>query len=152
MKLSSHLEKFDRFDALRKRFDPEQEFELWYWMGLSAGTAIINAALHCCALTKENDLFATQVPDVYVVVDADGRWHRQLGTESDLIHVGLPPVKGPVPQEIASAFEAMEIIERYRDPCIRGDHPITHSVITECDEAYRRCVAHAQKLIRHWRV
>ena len=44
MRIEAHIEKFKRFDALRSRFDPQADFELWYWMTLNAGTAIINAA------------------------------------------------------------------------------------------------------------
>ena len=31
MKIASHLEKFDRLAALRARFDPLEDFELWFW-------------------------------------------------------------------------------------------------------------------------
>jgi hypothetical protein len=146
MKVSAHVEKFRRFDRLRARFDPVAEFELWYWMLLNAGTAIVNAALHRAGLTRAERSFATQVPDVYLVMDEDGAAHHEIVFGVDIIHVGMPSIEQPLPPALAEAFAAMEIIERYRDPCIRADHPVTGAVIEACAAAYARCVAAAAPL------
>ena len=140
MNIAAHLSKLDRFDAVRRRLDPNDDFEMWYWMSLSGGTAIINAALHSCGLTDENRYFATQVPDVYVVVSSDGSWRSVFAQRCDLIHIGLPEITDPLPPWIAKAYAAMEVLENHRDPCIRGDRPITPQLIAECDASYLEIV------------
>jgi hypothetical protein len=151
MKIEAHMEKWRRFDAARGRFDPAEEFELWYWATLSGGTTIINAALHATGLTDENGYFATQILDVYAVMEDTGKWRHAIGERCDLIHVGMPPVKGPLPPALQRAFSAMDAIEHYRDPCVRGDHPITPEVTTTCDRAYAQIVAAAQAAIAEGR-
>ena len=140
MNIAAHLAKLDRFEAVRRRLDPREDFEMWYWMCLSAGTTIINAALHSAGLTDENEYFATQVPDIYVVVAADGTWRSVLARRCDLIHIGLPEVDAPLPPWIAQAYHAMGVIERHRDPCVRGDRPITPALIAECEASYQDIV------------
>ena len=141
MKISAHVEKWKRFDALRNRFDPAAEFELWYWATLSGGTTIINAALHACGITDENNRFATQIPDVYAVPDGQDRWHHEIGVNCDLIHVGMPEVTKALPAAVQRAFDAMDVIERYRDPCVRGDTEVTAEIIAACEKAYDEIVA-----------
>jgi hypothetical protein len=140
MKITSHVRKWERFDALRSRFDAEREFELWYWATLSGGTSLINAALHAAGVTEENDLFATQMPDVYAIHEGPGFWRHVLATRCDLIHVGLPEIQDPLPEDIAKAFAEMERIEDHRDPCVRADRPVTDEVIGRCDASYRAIV------------
>jgi hypothetical protein len=147
MRIAAHVEKFRRFDRSRARFDPKADFELWYWMTLNAGTAIVNAALHCAGVTREHDSFATQIPNIYSVSGPDGKRHLEYVFGVDIIHVGMPKIKKPLPPAIASAFSAMEIIEEHRDPCIRGDRPITDDIIRACSEAYAKCVAAAKSVI-----
>jgi hypothetical protein len=147
VKIEDHIEKFKRFDALRERFSPLTEFELWYWMGLSGGTAIINAALHAVGLTKEHPSFATQVPDVYVEMQPDGGWSHHLRSEVDLIHVGVPPIAALLPDPIDRIYAAMERFEAHRDPCVRGRHAITPEIIVECDQAYDVVVELAQVVL-----
>jgi hypothetical protein len=146
MKIAEHLAKAARFEALRARLDPVADFELWFWMGLSAGTALINAALHAGGLTDENHRFATQVPDVYAVADGDG-WRPEIAFRCDLIHAGLPALEGVLPPPISRAFEAMEVIEHYRDPCVRGDHPVTAELIVRLATAYEHCAGAAREAI-----
>lgn len=140
MNVAAHLSKLERFEAVRRRLDPHDDFEMWYWMSLSGGTAIINAALHHVGLTDENRYFATQVPDVYVVVSADGTWRSVLARRCDLIHIGLPEISEPLPPLIAKAYAAMEVLENHRDPCVRGDRPVTSELVAECDSSYLEIV------------
>jgi hypothetical protein len=63
-----------------------------------------------------------------------------LARRCDLIHIGLPEINDPLPPWIAKAYEAMEVIERYRDPCVRGDRPITPALIAECEASYQEIV------------
>lgn len=146
MKIAEHIAKAERFEASRARLDPVVDFELWFWMGLSAGTALINAALHAAGITDENDRFATQVPDVYAVPDGNG-WRPEIAFRCDLIHAGLPALQVVLPPPISRAFEAMEVIERYRDPCVRGDHLVTEELIARLDTAYERCAGAAREAI-----
>ena len=46
MKIASHREKITRLCILRERLDPLEDFELWFWAGMHAGTHAVNAALH----------------------------------------------------------------------------------------------------------
>jgi hypothetical protein len=81
------------------------------------------------------------------VIEPDGSSHPAILRDVDIIHVGMPAIKAPLPPEIAEAFEAMHVIERYRDPCTRGDHPIDIDVIKTCSAAYDRCVAAAFRAV-----
>lgn len=141
MKIAAHLEKLRRFESVRERMHPIEDFEMWYWMGLSGGTTIINAALHAAGLTDEDQHFATQIPDVYSTSNGSGGWENRIVLRNDLIHVGLPPLESELPTDLAKAFAAMEIIERYRDPCVRSNHQISQALVSECDAAYRECIA-----------
>ncbi len=146
MKIEAHLAKFARFEAFRRQFDPIEDFDLWYWCLLSAGTTLINAALHAARVTRAENLFATQVPDVYAVPDAQG-WHHEIAFLTDLIHVGLPEMDAELPQPLQTAFHEMALIERYRDPCVRGDHAITHEIASEIAAAYDRCIVAAREVV-----
>jgi hypothetical protein len=147
MRVAAHIEKFRRFDSLRSRSDPQADFELWYWMTLNAGTAIINAALHAAGVTREHDSFATQIPNIYSVGGTNGKRHLEYVFGVDIIHVGMPKIEKALPPAIATAFSAMEIIEEHRDPCIREDRPITDDVIRACSDAYAKCVAAAKSVV-----
>ena len=147
MLIEAHIEKFKRFDGLRSRFDPEADFELWYWMTLNAGTAIINAALHASGVTREDHSFATQIANVYSVAGPDGTRHLEYVFGVDVIHVGMPELDKPVPPAVAAAFHEMQIIEQFRDPCIREDRPITAEIIQSCSSAYSKCVAAAKSVV-----
>jgi hypothetical protein len=147
MRTQAHIEKFRRFDGLRSRFDPEADFELWYWMTLNAGTAIINAALHAAGVTREDDSFTTQIANIYSVPGPEGTRHLAYRFGVDIIHVGMPKINQPLPPAIATAFAEMNIIEEFRDPCIRENRPVTATIIRTCSDAYARCVTAARSLV-----
>jgi hypothetical protein len=46
MKVASHRKKIERLMALRQRLDPLEDFELWFWAGMTASTHAVNAAFH----------------------------------------------------------------------------------------------------------
>jgi len=71
MNVQSHLEKITRLESLRGRLDPLQDFELWFWAGMTAGTHAVNAALHHGGITASDDMYPTQ-PGVYLVAQPDG--------------------------------------------------------------------------------
>jgi len=147
MKIAAHIEKWERFDRFRSRFDPIEDFELWYWSMMSGGTAIINAALHASGQTNANELFATQIPDVYAVVDGPGQWHHEIGVRCDLIHVGLPVIDIDPGSALVKAYEAMHELERYRDPYVRGEGIVTAEVVARCDSSYSEIVKAARAAI-----
>lgn len=135
MNIAAHMQKYRQFDAARRGLHPLEDFDLWYWAVSSAGTALINAALHALGLTRENRHFATQVPDVYAVADSDAIWHYEIASACDLIHADIPELPS-VPARLKAAFEAMHEIERYRNPCIRGEHPVTPELLHTFEQAY----------------
>jgi hypothetical protein len=147
MRIEAHIEKFKRFDRLRPRLDPHDDFELWYWVSLNAGTAIINAALHAAGVTRAHDSFTTQILDVYSVARPDGTRRLEYLFGVDIIHVGMPKIEAPLPAGLATAFAEMEVIESFRDPCIREDRPITDDVIRACSNAYVKCIDVAKQFV-----
>ncbi len=147
MKIEAHLEKLRRFEHVRARMDPLRDFELWYWMTLSGGTTVINAALHAAGLTDADRHFATQIPGVYAVARGRDRLRVRLARRKDLIHVGLPPIEGKLPSGLRSAFAAMRRIEAYRDPCIRGERTVTKAVIAHCESDYVRVLSGCRRVL-----
>lgn len=139
MKVMSHKEKIAKLQALRARLDPLEDFGLWFWAGMTAGTHAVNAALHQACITLDDDCFPTQ-PGVYLVPQPDGSLKAALRPLGDVLHVGRPKVEGPVPADIAEMMEAMEHIEHHRDPCLREGLAPTADIAASCDAALRRCL------------
>ena len=144
MNIQQHLEKWRRFDSAYERLDPAEDFELWFWALSSAGTSIINAALHHQGITDENRYFATQMPDIYCVPDDKGMLRHAMGQRCDLIHVGIPEIDAPLPPDLQTAFAAMHQIEQYRNPCIRNVQPATPEVIATCSQSYAQVMRAAR--------
>jgi hypothetical protein len=143
MRTSSHLEKIAKLEKLRARLDPADDFELWFWVGMTAGTHAVNAALHDAKVTSGDDIFPTQ-PGVYLVPQADGSLKPAFRPLGDVLHVGRPSIDAPVPEDVAAMMHEMEIVEQHRDPCVRDQHEPTREIIEECDRALGRCL----KLLR----
>ena len=140
MEIASHADKIDRLLALRERLDPLQDFELWYWTCLTAGTNIWNASLHAAGLTSEERAFST-IPGVHVVPQADGSCRRELRGPGDVSHVGWPPVPGELPEPLVRLEAALHALEQHRDPCLRGDRVPTQAIVDDCDGAMRQAVS-----------
>ena len=140
MRIPSHVEKVQRLAALRGRLDPIEDFELWYWATLTAGTNMLNACLHRAGLTSDDPVFST-IPGMHWVRQADGTYARELRGPGDISHVGWPPIEGEKPANIERLEHALERIEAFRDPCIRADKPITQAIVEDCDRAFTE--AHA---------
>ena len=137
MMIPAHLDKIRRLEAVRGRLDPLDDFELWFWAGMHAGTHAVNAALHHAGLTREEASFATQ-PGVYLVPRPDAPPDCTPRPLADVLHVGRPEVPGPIPAEVSALMHAMEVIEHYRDPCVRGDRLPTAEIVGECESALRQ--------------
>jgi hypothetical protein len=141
MKIAAHLEKIERFEAVRRRLEPLEDFELWFWMSLGGGTHALNAALHGVGATDDGEYFCTQAVDVYLEPgDAPGTWKPTIRFGADIIHVGMPAVETPIPAGLEQACRAMERLEEFRDPGVRGAMAITPAIVARCDAAYRECL------------
>ena len=140
MKIASHLDKVRRLVEVRERLDPLEDFELWFWAGMHAGTHAVNAALHHAGLTRDDEVFATQ-PGVYLVPQPDGPPRERIHPLADVLHVGRPPVPGTIPEDVGRMMHAMEVIEHHRDPCVRGDRTPTAPIVAECAAALDECLA-----------
>ncbi|RDK09993.1 hypothetical protein [Cupriavidus lacunae] len=145
MQVPSHLDKFRRLSSLRQRFDPLEDFELWFWTTLTAGTNALNASLHLAGLTSDDPVFST-IPGVHMVRQADGSYARALRGPGDVSHVGWPPIEGEIPAPIRSLEHALEAIERYRDPCIREGVAATSEIVRACDHAF----AEVTSIVQHY--
>ncbi len=137
MNVAAHQEKIRKLEALRARLEPLEDFELWFWAAMNAGTHAVNAALHHAGVTRPDDVFPTQ-PGVYLTPQAQGRLAPAFRPLGDVLHVGRPKVDGPVPGDIAAMMQAMELIEHHRDPCIRGEREPTSAIADECAQALLR--------------
>lgn len=135
MRVHSHVEKVQRLAELRRRFDPVEDFELWYWTTLTAGANMLNASLHRAGLTSDDPVFST-IPGMHWVRQADGSYARELRGPGDISHVGWPPVEGDKPRHIVRLEHALERLEEYRDPCVRGDKAMTQTVVDDCERAF----------------
>ena len=127
MNTASHLEKIAKLEALRARLDPLEDFELWFWAAMTAGTHAVNAVLHHAGITRDDDVFPTQ-PGVYLVPQPDGAVRAAFHPLGDIMHVGRPKVDGPIPEDVANMMREMEIIEHHRDPCVRGEREATRTI------------------------
>ncbi|MFF0283946.1 hypothetical protein OCS65_01770 [Rhodococcus aetherivorans] len=135
MNIASHLDKFERLCDLRDRLHPLEDFELWYWTTLTAGTNAYNASLHDAGLTRDDRLFST-IPGVHVAPQPDGTYRRILCGLGDVSHVGWPSVPRPIPPDIEALEHALETIEHHRDPCLRGYHTPDRHIVDECEHAF----------------
>jgi hypothetical protein len=144
MRSADHFEKIARLEALRARLDALEDFELWFWAGMTAGTHAVNAALHQAGVTRDDDVFPTQ-PGVYLVPQADGALRPEFRPLGDVLHVGRPRIEAPVPEHVAAMMREMEVVEQHRDPCMREGRPPTRAIVEECDAALQRCL----RLLQH---
>jgi hypothetical protein len=135
MKVACHVDKVNRLTALRSRLDPLQDFELWYWASLTAGTNMLNATLHLEGLTSDERVFST-IPGVHVVPQPDGSFRRELRGPGDVSHVGWPAIEGNVPAHVRALEDALHKLEEHRDPCLRGDRAPSPVIVQECDECF----------------
>jgi hypothetical protein len=140
MKVRQHMDKIERLEALRARLDPLRDFELWFWAGMTAGTHAVNAALHQTGATIAEEAFALQ-PGAYLMAQADGTLAPTFRPLGDVLHVGRPKVEGPVSDAVSEMMRQMEVIEHYRDPCLREGLAPTAAIAMECEVALLRCLA-----------
>jgi hypothetical protein len=143
MEVAAHKEKIVRLDDLRGRLDPVEDFELWMWASMTAATNALNACLHQLGLTEPGPYFPHQIPGLYVAPEpgSPGRWKTLFAAPGDVIHIGLPPFEGEIPGRIQEAARALDRIEQFREPYVRGHQPITPDLGDRCGAAYRTCMS-----------
>ena len=148
MKITSHIKKFRRLDAIKRRLDPETDTELWIWSAMNACTQLLNAALHHCGLTKEIDSFHTQVEGLYAVPKRDnGALIDSQHPPGDVMHVDQPAIARPWPPAIDHACAALRVIEDLRKPYVRGSEPVKREATIQWELAYSECVAQLSKVL-----
>lgn len=138
MIISSHIDKVRRLNGVRGRLNPAEDFELWFWSSMLAGTNAVNAALHQAGITPAESAFPSQ-PGVFYMLMVDG-YKPVLKELGDVLHVGRPAITGAVPEDVATMMELMEQMEKYRDPCTRGDIDPSEAIIEHCDALYCQCI------------
>ena len=60
-----------RLESLRARLHPMDDFELWFWAAMNAGTHAVNAALHHAGVTRDGLLMRMSDADWDTVVDTN---------------------------------------------------------------------------------
>ena len=146
VKIEAHFEKIERFDALRERLDHFEDFEIWFWTTMNAGTNAVNAALHATGITEEGPWYPQQ-PGVYMVADDEpGTFVPAFKPLGDVLHVGRPKIEKPIPEKVQRIADLMDVIEEWRDPCVRDGEPVTREIVDMVDAAYREAVALAREV------
>jgi hypothetical protein len=149
MRIAAHQEKVRRLETARRRLEPAEDFELWFWMSMSGGTHALNAALHAVGATSDGHYFATQAADVYLEPGpTPGSWRPAIRFGCDLLHVGMPRVEAPLPPELERACRAMEVLEELRDPCVRGDRAVTPTIVRAVEAAYAECLQWTGRILQ----
>ena len=148
MKIESHFEKIQRYNALRNRLDAFADFEIWFWTTMNAGTQAVNAALHAGGITEDGPCWYPQQPGVYMVEDKEsGTFKPAFRPLGDVLHVGRPKIEKPLPEGVKRVAELMDVIEKWRDPCVRDGHPVTQEIIDAIDGAYQEAIAMARAIV-----
>lgn len=139
MEVAIHMEKVGRLEDLLGRLDPADDFELYMWACMTAGTQALNAAMHTLGVTEPGRLYPHQIPGIYVEPEpVDGEWRLVMAAPGDVIHLGLPPVDKPVPPVLEEASRSLTFIEDLREVYVRGGEAVTPEVVALCRHAYAR--------------
>ncbi|MFG1357953.1 hypothetical protein [Xanthobacter pseudotagetidis] len=148
MEIAVHMEKVGRLEDLLGRLDPQDDFELYMWTCMTAGTQALNAAMHALGVTEPGRLYPHQIPGIYVEPEpVDGRWRLVMAAPGDVIHLGLPPVARPVPAVLEEASGYLTAIEDLREVYVRGGEAIMPDVVALCQAAYGDLMAILKPLI-----
>lgn len=141
MEIPHHQEKFRRLLHSRKKLDPMQDFELWFWISMTAGTHIVNAALHKYGVSRDGHYYSYHVFGLYVLPERDEHgWKRAPMPPGDIVHTGRPELGVELHPDLLDAFSALRALEDMREPFIRGPAAITPFVAAACEHAFRHCV------------
>jgi hypothetical protein len=147
MLISAHLEKVDRLDAARRRLDPFDDYELWYFAALTGCVNAMNAALHALGATVGEDCFAYNVPVYFRPGDQAGSFEPVIRPFGDIEHIDGPETEALVPLELTAAKQALIWLEEIRDPSVRGNLEITQELIDQVEAAYGTCLQVAHEAV-----
>ena len=64
----------------------------------------------------------------------------------DVLHVGRPKIEKPIPEKVQRNAGLMDVIEEWRDPCVRDGEPVTQEIIDKVDKAYHEVIALAREV------
>ena len=142
MEIATHREKIERLTDLLTRLEPVEDFEIWMWASMTAATNALNAALHHLGVTEPGKLYPHQIPGLYVEPQPveEWRWRKVFAAPGDVIHLGLPPLAGTIPDRVFEAAKALAVIEDMREEHVRGAQPIGPQLVDQCAAAYRSCM------------
>ena len=140
MLVSEHLEKLARLVEMRARLDPAEDYELWYFSGLTLCVNAMNAALHAVGATKAERCFAHNVPVYIRETETPGVFEPVIRPFGDIEHIDGPETDALVPAELDEAKRALIWMENIRDPSVRGELEITDAVIEGVKSACETCL------------
>lgn len=140
MLVSEHLEKLVRLVEMRARLDPAEDYELWYFSGLTLCVNAMNAALHALGATTAERCFAHNVPVYIRETETPGVFEPVIRPFGDIEHIEGPETEALVPAELDEAKRALIWMENIRDPSVRGELEITGAVIEGVKSACDTCL------------
>ena len=95
MEIRHHREKYERLLTVRCKLDPLQDFELWFWMSMTAATHMVNAALHHRGASSDAHYYSYHVFGLYVLPERGPEgWRRAPKPPGDIVHTGRPELPG----------------------------------------------------------
>ena len=147
MEIAAHREKMARLEDLRSRLDPIEDFELWMWASMTAVTNGLNACLHHLKLTRPKPYYPHQIPGLYVTRGPENSWTKLFAAPGDVIHLGLPPFDGDIPQSVVDLSTQLEVLEDLREPFVRGGQPITTAEVERCRAAYEKSITMIENVL-----
>ncbi len=116
MKIAEHVKKAQAFERALSRLDPVEDGEIYAVFLMRAATNRLNAALHALGTTT------------------DGRaTEARLG---DLNHTYKPPMKAPVPPQLAASWIELAFIENLRPDFVRGPAAMDRATADRARAAY----------------
>jgi hypothetical protein len=146
MEIRHHQEKFRRLLVTRQKLNPIQDFELWFWVSMTAATHIVNAALHKSGATRDDHYYPYHVFGLYVLPERDAKgWKRAPMPPGDIVHTGRPELK--LSPDLQDAYSALHFLEDMREPFVRGHSLITPFVTASCEHAFKHCVETSNRVV-----
>ena len=140
MLVSEHLEKVVRLEAMRARLDPVDDYELWYFSGLTLCVNAMNAALHALGATTAERCFAHNVPVYICETETPGMFAPFIRPFGDIEHIDGQETEALVPDVLDEAKRALIWMEGIRDPSVRGELEVTNAVIESIKLACDTCL------------
>jgi len=148
MEITRHQEKFQRLSSTRRKLDALADFELWFWISMTAATHMVNAALHKSGASRAGNYYAYHVFGLYVLPEKDTYgWKRAPLPPGDIVHTGRPDLDVELGSELLDAYSALRALEDMREPFARGPLPITPFVAAACEHAFKHCVQTCNRLL-----